>query len=206
MTEIRTLFWDIGGVLLTNGWDAQSRRQAAERFDLNWEDFQERHMLVSTEFEKGTVSMDEYLESTVFHKPRDFSKPVFQEFMFSRSQPKAEVLSLVRKLAVSGQYLMATLNNESRELNLYRIEKFDLIDYFTAFFSSCFLGVKKPEKGIYQAALEVTQRNPAECLYIDDRALNLECAVRLGIATIHFQNPTQLLRELRSKGIETSEE
>lgn len=206
MTEITTLFWDVGGVLLTNGWDTQSRRQAAQRFDLDWEDFQERHGLVSTEFEKGNVSLDEYLECTVFYKSRDFSQSAFQEFLFGQSQPKEEVLSLVRQLATGGQYLMATLNNESRELNLYRIEKFGLRDCFTTFFSSCFLGFKKPEKRIYQAALEITQRRPAECIFIDDRALNLECAVRLGIGTIHFQNPTQLQRELRERGVETPQE
>jgi len=202
MDTITTVFWDVGGVLLTNGWDTNARRQAAEKYQLNWDDFQERHELISTEFEKGRLTLDEYLECVVFYKSRDFSKETFREFMFHQSQAKNDTLSLLKNLAASGNYQLATLNNESRELNLYRIERFHFQKYFTAFFSSCFLGTKKPEKDIYLAALDITQRAPAECLYIDDRPLNLETAQRLGINTIHFRDVNQLRQDLQSHGVD----
>lgn len=202
MPEITTLFWDVGGVLLTNGWDTDSRRRGAERFGLDWDDFQERHELVVAEFEKGDIGLDEYLECTVFHRERDFSRETFREFMFQQSRAHDDVLELVDRLVDSGDHLMVTLNNESRPLNLYRIEEFGLRDRFAAFFSSGFLGIKKPEKAIYRTALEVTQRRPEECLFIDDRPLNLETAQSLGIHTIHHEGLEALEESLVRLGID----
>ena len=204
MAEITTLFWDVGGVLLTNGWDREARRRAAEQFHLDWEEFEDRHDLVVADFEKGLLTLDEYLRRTVFYRSRAFSQDDFKTSIFTQSQPLPEVLALVERLASSGKYLMATLNNESLELNLYRIEQFRLRDYFVAFFSSCFLGVKKPERGIYRLASQITQRALEECLFIDDRALNLECAQLLGMRTVHYQNPAQLRRELQEHGIDVN--
>ena len=204
MAEITTLFWDVGGVLLTNGWDREARRRATEQFHLNWEEFEDRHDLVVADFEKGLLTLDEYLRRTVFYRSRAFSQDDFKTSIFTQSQPLPEVLALVERLASSGKYLMATLNNESLELNLYRIEQFRLRDYFVAFFSSCFLGVKKPERGIYRLASQITQRALEECLFIDDRALNLECAQLLGMRTVHYQNPAQLRRELQEHGIDVN--
>ena len=202
MAEITTLFWDVGGVLLTNGWDRSARRRAAEQFHLDWEEFEDRHDLVVTDFEKGRLTLDEYLQRTVFYRARAFSQDDFKASIFTQSRPLPEVLALVERLANSGKYLMATLNNESLELNLYRIEQFRLRDYFDAFFSSCFLGVKKPERGIYRLASQITQRALEECLFIDDRTLNLECAQLLGMRTVHYQDPAQLRRQLRQHGVE----
>ena len=155
-----------------------------------------------TDFEEGRLTLDEYLQRTVFCRSRAFSKDDFRVSIFTQSQPLPEVLALVEQLANSGKYLMATLNNESLELNLYRIEQFRLRDYFDAFFSSCFLGVKKPERRIYRLASQITQRALEECLFIDDRALNLECAQLLGMRTVHYQDPAQLRRELRQHGVD----
>ena len=202
MAEITTLFWDVGGVLLPNGWDRSARRRAAEQFHLDWEEFEDRHGLVVTDFEKGRLTLDEYLQRTVFYRSRAFSQDDVKASIFTQSQPLPEVLALVERLANSGKYLMATLNNESLELNLYRIEQFRLRDYFDAFFSSCFLGVKKPERGIYCLASQITQRALEECLFIDDRTLNLECAQLLGMRTVHYQDPAQLRRQLRQHGVE----
>ena len=202
MAEITTLFWDVGGVLLTNGWDRAARRRAAEQFHLDWEEFEDRHDLMITDFEGGRLTLNEYLQRTVFYRSRGFSQDDFKASMFAQSQPLPEVLALVDRLANSGKYLMATLNNESLELNLYRIEQFRLRDYFDAFFSSCFLGVKKPERAIYRLASQITQRALEECLFIDDRALNLECAQLLGMRTVHYQDPVQLRRELQKHGVE----
>lgn len=202
MGEVTTLFWDVGGVLLTNGWDTGSRRAAAERFDLEWAEFEDRHQLVITPFETGRLSLEEYLERTVFYRLRPFSADEFKAVMLAQSQPHPEALAILERLAQTGRYVLATLNNEPLELNLHRIRQFGLHRYFTAFFSSCFLGAKKPEDAIYRLALQITQRAPEECLFIDDRALNLECAERRGMRTVLYRNPAQLDHELHAAGIE----
>lgn len=203
MTDLTALFWDVGGVLLTNGWDRASRRRAAEEFKLDWEEFEDRHELLVPAFEKSQLTLEDYLERTVLYRPRAFAKQTFKDFMFSQSESYPETLAIVDRLARSRKYLLATLNNESLELNLYRINHFGLRNYFTVFFSSCFLGVKKPDEAIYRLALQITQRSAEESLFIDDRALNLECARRCGMHTIQYQNPGQLQHELREMGVDS---
>lgn len=201
MTEISTLFWDVGGVLLTNGWDWGSRRRATEHFKLDWEELQERHEQVLADFETGRLSLAEYLGRTVFYRARPFTQSEFEAFVFAESQPQPETLEMVKALAGTGKYLLGTINNESLELNLHRIERFGLRRYFTVFFSSCFVGIRKPNEAIYHLALRVTQRAPDACLFIDDRELNIESARLLGMCTIHYQAPAQLRDELQRHGV-----
>jgi putative hydrolase of the HAD superfamily len=201
VTGIRALFWDIGGVLLTNAWDHAERSVALEHFGLDQEEFRSRHELVVSSFERGKISLDEYLERTVFYRERPFSRDVFRNYVLSLSKPKDEALTFARTLAASAKYFMATINNESRELNLYRIEKYGLRDIFQLFISSCFVGLRKPESGIYRLAIDITQKDPQECCFIDDRALNLECAAALGMYTIQMQNVQQLRGELEKLGV-----
>lgn len=201
MAQVNTLFWDNGGVILTNGWDRSARRAAVEKFHLDWEDFADRHELMLSAFETGKISLDEYLQRTVFYRQRAFTIAEFKEFMFSQSQPFPESLEFLRRLAGAEDFIMAALNNESREINEYRIAQFRLRDYFEAFFSSCYLGLRKPDPKIYHLALEITQRQPAQCVMIDDRGLNLECARELGMHTIQFENVSQLQQELGKLGI-----
>jgi putative hydrolase of the HAD superfamily len=205
MAEIKALFWDNGGVFLTNGWDRNSRRAAVEKFHLDWNDFEDRHELMLDAFETGRATLDDYLHRTIFYHDRPFSSDDFKAFMFAQSQPYPEPLALLGQIARSRRFLMASLNNESREINEYRIDKFALRDYFEAFFSSCYLGVRKPDPGIYKLALKITQQKPAECILIDDRGLNLEVAREVGIQTILFRNLAQLLNELAGFNISFSE-
>jgi putative hydrolase of the HAD superfamily len=198
---IRAIFWDVGGVLLTNAWDHVQRTAALEHFHLDEAEFHDRHEMVVSSFERGKITLDEYLDRTVFYRTREFSREDFKAYMFSLSQPFPEVLDLARKLAASGKYFMGTINNESRELNLYRIEKNGLRDIFSVFVSSCFVGLRKPESDIYRTALEITQISAAECCFIDDRALNLECATKLGMQTIQMQTVEQLRKSLASLGV-----
>jgi putative hydrolase of the HAD superfamily len=198
---IRAIFWDVGGVLLTNAWDHVQRTAALEHFHLDEAEFHDRHEMVVSSFERGKITLDEYLDRTVFYRTREFSREDFKAYMFSLSQPFPEVLDLARKLAASGKYFMGTINNESRELNLYRIEKNGLRDIFRVFVSSCFVGLRKPESDIYRTTLEITQMAAAECCFIDDRALNLECATKLGMQTIQMQTVEQLRKSLASLGV-----
>lgn len=203
MSQITALFWDVGGVLLTNAWDREQRERALEEFKLDEVEFHDRHEMVVSSLERGKISFDEYLERTIFYRQRSFTRETFKQYIFSLSQAHEDVLAFARELAKSGKYLMATINNESIELNLYRIEKFGLRGVFTDFFSSCFVGLRKPEEGIYRLSLDVTQKQPQECCFIDDRDLNLECARSLGVHTIEMKDLGQLQQELRKLGVTT---
>jgi len=199
--EIHAIFWDVGGVLLSNAWDHTQRMAALEHFHLDEEEFHSRHEMVVSSFERGKISLEEYLDRTVFYRDRPFTRDEFRDYMFSLSQPIPEVLAFARALANSGKYFMGTINNESRELNLHRIEEYGLREIFRLFVSSCFVGLRKPDSGIYRLAIETTQFNPEECCFIDDRALNLECAAKLGMHTIQMQGLEQLRSELGKLGV-----
>ncbi len=201
MSAIRALFWDVGGVLLTNAWDHTQRSAALAHFHLDEEEFHDRHEMVVSSFERGKITLDEYLDRTVFYRPRSFAREEFRKFMFSLSLPLPGVLEFARALTDSGQYFMGTINNESRELNDYRIEKFGMREIFRVFISSCFVGLRKPERDIYRLALETTQFAGEECCFIDDRALNLECAANLGMKTIEMKGIEPLRSELLKLGV-----
>jgi putative hydrolase of the HAD superfamily len=202
LAEITTLFWDIGGVILSNGWDRSSRREAAAAFQLDWDEFQDRHDLSFPAFDTGHIKLDEYLDRTLFHRPRPFTREEFTAFMFAQSKEFPESRALLDAAARSGKYFIGAINNEPLELNEYRIEAFNLRRDFLVFFSSCYLGCRKPEENIFRLALDVTQRKPENCLFIDDRPLNLESPRRLGMNAIHFQNAHQLRAEMRKFGVE----
>lgn len=201
MGEITTLFWDVGGVLLSNGWDRHARQAAAEHFDLDFEIFEDRHELVATEFEKGRLSLGEYLSCTVFYEARSFDRSAFRDFMFQQSTRIDGTIDVAAAIAANGRHLMATLNNESMELNRHRIDEFGLREHFTVFFSSCYLGLHKPEVAMYETALHLTQREPEECLMIDDRPLNLEGASKAGLRTLKFRGAEHLREDLEELGI-----
>ena len=198
---ISTIFFDIGGVLLTDGWGHLARRAAAEKFGLDWDEYAERHEKVAHAIEVNQLTLERYLDRAVFYRPRSFTRDEFREFIFAQSQPHPDALKIAAQVAESGRYFMATLNNEILELNVFRIEQFGLRHYFPVFFSSCFLGLRKPDEAIYRLVLQVTQRAPEECLFIDDREVNLECPRELGINTILFEDAVQLRTQLISNGI-----
>lgn len=201
MAQIRAIFWDVGGVLLSNAWDHAERQRTLEHFHLDAVEFESRHEMLVSSFERGKISLQEYLERTIFYRPRSFTLNTFEEYMLSLSQPNTETLQLATELSRSCKYLMATINNESKELNLFRIQSFGLREIFSLFVSSCFVGLRKPEDGIYRLALEITQRPPEECCFIDDRALNLDSASRLGMHIIQMKNAEQLRQDLQNLGV-----
>ena len=199
---IDSLFWDIGGVLATNGWDHNSRMDAVKTFGLDREEFRERHDLSFPAFDAGQITLDQYLDRTLFYRARSFSREEFTAFMFAQSKEFPESRAVLSDAARTGRYYIASINNEPRELNQYRIEAFHLRKEFQAFFSSCFLNARKPEEHIYRMALEVSQRDPDKSVFIDDRPLNLENPRRLGMHVVHFQTAGQLRADLRALGIE----
>jgi putative hydrolase of the HAD superfamily len=202
LAKITTLFWDIGGVILTNGWDRGSRRAAATVFNFDYEEFQDRHDLSFPAFDSGQISLNEYLDRTLFYRARSFTREELTAFMFAQSKEYPETRAVLADAARTGKYFIGSINNEPFELNQYRIEAFNLRRDFLVFFSSCYVRSRKPEETIFRVALEVTQRLPEQCVFIDDRPLNLESPRRLGFTVIHHQNPEQLRSALRNYGVE----
>jgi len=192
VSAIRHIFFDIGGVLGTNGWDREQRERAVERFNLDAEDFQSRHEEIFGEWEEGRITIDEYLDFTVFCVKRNFSRDEFVEFMYSLSVADNRTVDIARALTGHPHYTLMTLNNEADELNRYRIERFGISDVFEAFLSSCWLGVRKPNQKFFARGLGIALADPATSLFIDDRQQNLTPASALGMNVILFKSAAQL--------------
>jgi putative hydrolase of the HAD superfamily len=203
--RISHVFFDVGGVLGTGGWDAGQRARAADRFGLDPAEFDRRHAEVDEMWEDGRMTLDQYLDCTVFFKPRGFNRDQFTAFMCSQSEPFPETITIARALADAGRQRLMTLNNESAELNTYRLRHFGLIDIFHAFFSSCWLGAMKPSPRIFELALSLSQADPVRSVFIDDREENVASARALGMHAIWFRSAGQLAHELRALGIGTRE-
>ena len=184
-SPITTLFLDIGGVLLTNGWDRNARKNAAETFHIDLEEMEERHHLTYDIYEAGKLSLEDYLNRVVFYEERPFSMEEFRTFMFSRSQPYNEMIDLVHILKAHHHLKTVAVSNEGRELTRYRIQQFDLHEVIDSFVSSCFVHCRKPDMDIYRIALDITQSTPEQVVYIDDRLLFIEVAEGLGIQGIY---------------------
>ncbi len=200
---ITTLFVDIGGVLLTNGWDRSARQRAAQVFQLDYDELNERHHLTFDTYEAGKLSLDEYLTRAVFYEARPFSREAFKAFMFEQSQPYPHMLELMR--AVKDRYALkiAAVSNEGRELMQYRIQKFELralIDFFVA---SSFVHCRKPDHDIYRIALDIAQAPPEQVAYLEDRAMFVEVARSLGLRGIQhtsYESTRAALAALLSPG------
>lgn len=188
MKKYRTLFLDIGNVILTNGWDTKARKHAAERFDLDFADFNARHALIFDTFEIGKTTLDDYIKRVVFYQERSFTEQEFKQFMFDQSQPLEPMFDFMKKLKKEFSLKVIAVSNEGRELMVHRLEKFHLRDLFDSFICSGFVGLRKPDLDIFRLALNTSQSRPAEVIYIDDRALLVEVVKPLGILGLHHIN------------------
>lgn len=179
--QITNLFLDIGGVLLTNGWDHNIRRRSAEKFGLDYEEMNERHHLTFDTYEEGKLSLDDYLQRVVFYQDRPFSRDEFKNFMYAQSQPFPDTIELMRSLKHQYGLEIAAVSNEGRELTVYRVQEFKLGTFIDFFISSCFVHYRKPDEDIYRIALDIAQVSPEQVVYIDDRPMFVEIAQGLGI-------------------------
>lgn len=186
--HIEALFLDIGGVLLTNGWDRNSRQHAAEKFGLDYGEMDERHHLTFDTYEEGKLSLDQYLNRVVFYEKRAFSRDEFKNFMYAQSKPYPEMLELMRELKARYNLRLAAVSNEGRELTTYRVQQFKLGDFIDFFISSCFVHYRKPDEDMFRIALDIAQVTPEQVIYIDDRPMFVEVAQGLGIEGIVHSN------------------
>jgi len=200
-TPITTLFLDIGSVLLTNGWDRNSRRLAAEKFGLDFTEMDERHHLTFDTYEEGKLSLNDYLQRVVFYKKRPFTRQTFKQFMFDQSRPLPDMLPMMAALKEQYHLQVAAVSNEGRELTEYRIRQFQLGQLIDTFIVSSFVHIRKPDADIYRLALDVTQAQPKQVIYIDDRAMLVDVACGLGIHGIHHTSQANTQDALAQLGL-----
>jgi len=204
-TQITCLFLDIGGVLLTDGWDHHARRQAANTFKLNWSEMEERHRLNFDTYEEGKLTLEEYLGRVVFHQTRPFTRAQFRRFMFAQSKPYPQMIDLVHNLKTKHRLKVAVVSNEARELNAHRIEKFKLHGFVDAFISSCFVHLRKPDADIFRLALDITQTPARQVVYIENTPMFVQIAEGLGIRSIRHTDYRSTCAKLASLGLENNE-
>ena len=204
-TEITTLFLDVGGVLLTNGWDHRSRALAAKAFDLNPAEMEDRHHLTFDTYEEGKLTLKDYLNRTIFYVERPFSRDKFREFMFAQSQPYPEMIEMVRKLKARYELRVAVVNNEARELNSHRIRSFKLDAFVDFFISSCFVHLRKPDADIFRLALDIAQTPAERVVYIENTPLFVQIAEGLGIRSVLHTDYRSTCAKLASFGLQLDE-
>jgi putative hydrolase of the HAD superfamily len=202
---ITALFLDLGGVLLTNGWDRNARELAAQTFGLDRKEMDERHHLTFDTYEAGKITLEQYLSRLVFYQERSFTQLEFRDFMFAQSRSFPEMIDLVRTLKAQYNLKVAVVNNEGRELNQRRIQTFKLGSFVDFFISSCFVHVRKPDEDIYRIALDVAQVPPGEVAYLDDRLMFVQVAEALGIRGIHHTDYDSTLAKLAALGLTLGE-
>jgi putative hydrolase of the HAD superfamily len=197
---VKVVFLDIGGVLLSNGWGHESRQKAAQTFMLDYTEMNALHNFIFNVYEINSITLNEYLDRVVFDQPRDFTKEDFKTFMFGQSVELPEMLPWLKKWKQNCGFRIISINNEGRELNDFRIKKFDLHQCFDAFISSCEVGMRKPDPGIFTLAMGIAQVSPEECIYFDDRPMLVQAAQKLGIRSFHhsgFSTTKRILEDLK---------
>jgi putative hydrolase of the HAD superfamily len=204
-SPITALFLDIGGVLLTNGWDHHARRRAAKHFKLEWADMEERHALNFETHEEGRLAFKDYLDRVVFYQERPFTRAEFRTFMCDQSKPYTEMLKLVMRLKARYGLKITVVSNEARELNAYRIQKFKLNRFVDAFISSCFVQLRKPDVAIFRLALDVSLAPARKTVYIENTPMFVQIAERLGIRSILHADYRTTCAKLAALGLQTEE-
>ena len=198
---VTTLFLDIGGVMLSNGWGHESRRAAANVFSLDFDEMDERHHVIQVTYEEGKITLSEYLKRVVFYQKRSFTIDQFREFMFAQSTPNIEMIEYIRQLKDQYNLKIAVVNNEGRELNEHRIKKFKLNQFVDFFISSCFVHFRKPDADIFRIALDIAQVPVQHVVYIEDMQMFVDVANDLGIRSIHHKNYLSTSAELSLMGL-----
>jgi putative hydrolase of the HAD superfamily len=200
---VTALFLDIGGVMLTNGWDRRSREAAAKKFNLDLDELNDRHRMTFDTYEAGKLNLDEYLKRAVFYQPRPFTIEDFRAFMYGQSEAYPEMIDLVRALKAKYGLRIAVVNNEGRELNEHRIRAFKLYEFVDFFISSCFVHFRKPDVDIWKVALDIAQVPRENVVYIDDRNMFVQVAESLGLRGIthSYKNVEQTKQALAKMGL-----
>lgn len=203
--NITTLFLDIGGVLLSNGWGRDFRQKAIDKFHLDKKEIEQRHSIMFVTYEEGRITLDEYLDRVVFYKKRDFTFNEFRDFMFSLTTSNAEMIAFIKKIKQQYGLKIVAVSNEARELNAYRIHTFGLNSFIDFFVSSCYVHIRKPDANIFRLALDTAQVSPDEVIYIDDVQMFVDIAADLGIKSIRHTDCLSTSKALTSMGLQVEQ-
>ena len=199
--DIKILFFDIGGVVLSNGWGHEARKKAAEKFGLDYEEMKDLHTFIFNVYEIGGITLDEYLDTVVFNHPRSFPREDFREYMYAQSV-ELDTLPWLKEWKKNCGFRVISINNEGKELNDYRIKKFKLHEFFDAFVSSCEVKLRKPDPALFKLAMGIAQVTPQQCVYFDDRIMFVKAAEKLGIRSFQHTNlesTKKILEELKKE-------
>jgi putative hydrolase of the HAD superfamily len=208
-SSIKFLFFDIGGILLTNGWGHESREEAAKIFGLDYNEVKELHTFIFNTYEAGSISLDEYLDTVVFNHPREFTREDFKNFMYEQSKELPDMLAWLKEWKKDCGFRIISINNEGKELNDYRIKKFKLHECFDAFVSSCEVGIRKPDPKIFRLAMGIAQAQPQEAVYFDDRKMFAIAAGKLGMQAYQhtaFESTKKILEQLKKENRKHNEQ
>ncbi len=203
VADLKILFFDVGGILLSNGWGHEAREEAAKRFNLDYAEVNALHNFIFNVYEIGSVTLDEYLDTVIFNHPRDFVREDFKEFIYSTSV-ELPMLQFLKDWKKDCGFRIISLNNEGKELNDYRVRKFKLHECFDAFVSSCEVKMRKPDPGIWQLAMGIAQASPQQCVYFDDRKMFVDTAQKLGIRSFQhtsLESTKQILENLKNENL-----
>jgi putative hydrolase of the HAD superfamily len=201
-SDLRILFFDIGGILLSNGWGHESRKEASEKFGLDYDEVNSLHNFIFNVYEIGSITLDEYLDRVIFNRPRDFVREDFKEFIYSQSKELPDMLQWLKEWKKDCGFRIISINNEGKELNDYRVQKFKLHECFDAFISSCEVKMRKPDPRIFELAMGIAQASPKQCVYFDDRIMFAKAAERLGIRAFQhtdFETTKKILNDLKEE-------
>ena len=203
-SDLKILFFDIGGILLSNGWGHESRHEAAKKFGLDYDEVNALHNFIFNVYEIGSITLDEYLDTVIFNHPRDFVREDFKEFIYAQSVELPDMLKWLKEWKKDCGFRIISVNNEGKELNDYRVQKFKLHECFDAFISSCEVKMRKPDPGIWQLAMGIAQATPSQCVYFDDRIMFVRMAEKLGIRAFQhtdFETTKKILNDLKKENL-----
>jgi putative hydrolase of the HAD superfamily len=203
VADLKILFFDVGGILLSNGWGHEAREEAARRFKLDYAEVNALHNFIFNVYEIGSITLDEYLDTVIFNHPRDFVREDFKEFIYSTSV-ELPMLQFLKEWKKDCGFRIISLNNEGKELNDYRVRKFKLHECFDAFVSSCEVKMRKPDPGIWQLAMGIALASPQQCVYFDDRKMFVDTAQKLGIRSFQhtsLESTKKILETLKKENL-----
>lgn len=200
--SITTLFLDIGGVVLSDGWDRHARRRAAAQFELDLAEMEARHQLTFETYEDGKLTLNEYLGLVVFSQERSFTRAQFRRFMFAQSKPYPDMIELIQWLKAWYGLKVVVVSNEARELNAYRVRKFKLDGFVDFFISSCFVHLRKPDPDIFRLALDISQVSAQQVVYIENTPMFIDIAAGLGIRGILHTDYASTAAQLAAFGLQ----
>jgi putative hydrolase of the HAD superfamily len=203
-SDLKILFFDIGGILLSNGWGHESRKEASIKFNIDYEEVNALHNFIFNVYEIGSITLDEYLDVVIFNHPRDFTREDFREFIYAQSVELPDMLQWLKEWKKDCGFRIISINNEGKELNDYRVEKFKLHECFDAFISSCEVELRKPDPGIFKLAMGIAQASPSQCVYFDDRIMFVSTAQKMGIRAFQhttFESTKAILEQLKNEVI-----